>query len=226
MSQIVDLTVPMYDGFTSHAKIWPRVRLLDFVMHGGIVVQRFQEPCKGFEAKYLVMVDHIGTHVDAPCHYYEGAKSIAQVPVDALIGDAVLFDVSAKPPHEPVSARHLEEMAAKNHIKVKPGDIALVRCWPGKWGEEGFSKCKALSWSAAEWLITKGVKAVGDDLYSIDDFEDRTRPCHLGLLKREILIMECLANLDRIPKPMFRFIALPLNIDGATGSPIRAVAEI
>jgi kynurenine formamidase len=225
MGEIIDLTLPMYDGFTSIPNLWPRVRLIDFIMHGGIAASRFREPCKGFEAKFLVMVDHIGTHVDAPCHYYKGAKSIAEVPVDALIGRAVLFDVSSKPPAEPVAASHLEQVSNKNGFKVEAGDIAIVRCWPKKWGMEGYFGCKGLSWSAAEWLIDKGVKAIGIDLVSIDDVEDWSRPCHLGLLKKEILIIECLTNLEKLTKTRFRFTALPLNIEGATGSPIRAIAE-
>jgi kynurenine formamidase len=53
-----------------------------------------------------------------------------------------------------------------------------------------------------------------------------TRPVHLALLGRGILIIEELANLDRLPAPRFQFVGLPLKIKGATGSPIRAVAII
>lgn len=225
MSKMIDLTLPMQDGFSSIPNVWPRLRLVDFVMHDGLVASRFKEPCKGFEAKFLIMVDHNGTHVDAPCHYHPGAKSMAQLPVDALIGDAVLFDVSSKPPGDPVAAKHLQEAAGRDRFTVKKGDIAVVRCWPGAWGEEGYFRCRGLSWKAAEWLIEQGVKAVGTDLISIDDFEDWSRPCHLGLLQREILVMECLANLEKIPHKRFHFTALPLNIEGATGSPIRAIAQ-
>lgn len=224
MTEIVDLTLRMHDGFTSVPLVWPKLRMIDFMSPGGLLASRFKDPCKGFDAKLLVILDHLGTHVDAPNHYIVGGKSIADVPVDSLMGSAVFFDVSGKPPDQGVTVEHLEAQSRAKGIEVRTGDIAIVRCWPGAWGAEGFHQCRGLSWAAAEWLMNRGVKAVGVDLVGVEE-PNPAKPVHMGLLGRDILIIECLANLDKLTKTRFRFTALPLPIEGATGSPIRAIAE-
>jgi len=193
----------------------------------------------GFNTKLLIMEDHTGTHVDATLHFYDGefrsprGRSIAELPLEKLIGDAVLIDVSDKDPHEPVSKRLLEARAADQDVQIRRGDIALVRFWSKPWGEpmDEFLDARGLELDACEWLLEQGVKAVGVDHANLEgklaqEFGNLEAPGHVLFLhpSREIPIMENLVNLDRIGRTRFRFAALPLKMHGATGSPIRAVA--
>jgi len=195
----------------------------------------------GFNTKLLVMEDHTGTHVDAPIHFYDGdfrsprGKTIAEVALEKLIGDAVLIDVSDKDPSEPVTERLLEAHAADQRVRIQRGDIVLVRFWPKPWGEpmDGFLDARGLTLGACEWLLERGVKAVGVDHANLEgklakEFGNFEAPGHLLFLhpSREIPIIENLVNLDRIGRTRFRFTALPLKIREATGSPVRAIATV
>jgi len=195
----------------------------------------------GFNSKLLILEDHTGTHVDAPLHFYDGdfrsprGKNIAECPLDKLIGDAVLIDVSKKKVDEPVSRHLLETRAAEQGVTIMPGDIVLIRFWPKPWGEpmDEFLDARGLELDACEWLLERGIKAVGVDHANLEgniseELGNLNAPGHELFLhpSREILIMENLVNLDRIGSTRFRFIALPLKIRGATGSPIRAVAIV
>jgi len=90
---------------------------------------------------------------------------------------------------------------------------------------------------ACEWLVARGAKVVGYDYppdHCIRDTiaEPRRRPgrseytTHAIFFPAGITVIEYLTNLDRIPAPRCRFIALPLAIEGADGSPVRAIAVV
>jgi kynurenine formamidase len=195
----------------------------------------------GFSTKLLVMEDHTGTHVDAPIHFYDGefrqprGKTIAQVSLDKLIGEAVLIDASDKDPSEPVSRSLLEERARDQRVEIRRGDIVLVRFWPKPWGEpmDEFLAARGLSLDACEWLLEKGVKAVGVDHPNLEgrlakDLGNLEAPGHLLFLhpSREIPIIENLVNLHNIGRTRFHFTTLPLKMAEGTGSPTRAIALV
>jgi len=89
---------------------------------------------------------------------------------------------------------------------------------------EFFSKFPTVTLDAARWIASRGIALLGMDTPtpSVDWME-----CHHLLLGNgvEIVIVEGLANLERLP-PVFTFIGFPLNIKGRDGSPIRAVAVV
>ncbi len=227
MKRIIDLTLELFDGYSTIPSLWPRVRLLDFMPHGGLLsASRFKEPCKGWEAKIIYLPDHSGTHVDAPCHFYAGRESIEAVSLETLMGEAVLIDVSFKEPEEAVTIDHFNAAMKNVRTILKVGDIAIFRCWGGSRTDESFMKCKGLSGELATFLIEQGIKCVAIDLNSVDDMSDWARPAHMEFLGHNIPIIENLTNLDLLPGPRFNFIAFPLKIRGATASPVRAVALV
>lgn len=195
----------------------------------------------GFSTKLLVMEDHTGTHVDAPNHFYDGefrqprGKTIAEMPLEKLIGEAVLIDASDKDPGEPVSRKLLEARAADQHVQICCGEIVLIRFWAKAWGEpmDEFLNARGLTLDACEWLLEKGAKAVGVDHPNLEgrlakELGNLEAPGHLLFLhpSREIPIIENLVNLPNIGRARFQFMALPLKINGATGSPVRAIAIV
>jgi len=220
--RIIDLTLELADGLQTHPA-HPRCVVIEFASHAG-TASRFRPPCQGFASRILMLSDHIGTHVDSPFHFIPTGATIEAVPLDRLVGPAICLDVSSRPPDQPVTPAMLEAAEQRAGSTVRRGDILLVRAWPGHHTDEGFLTCVGLNREAAEWVVARGVKALGCDLASPDDPGDLTRPVHMILLGQGILIMEHIANLDRLPGPRFQFVGLPLRIRGATGSPIRAVA--
>ena len=83
-----------------------------------------------------------------------------------------------------------------------------------------------LTTEAAKWLSGFDLKAVGFDYVSVDAMDASELPNHRILLSKEILIIENLTDLDKLPETKFDFFAIPLKIENADGSPVRAFAEI
>jgi len=188
-----------------------------------------------FQSTVLTITCHAYTHVDAPVHFLPGDRDIASMPVDQWIGDAAVVDLTHLGDNGEVSATELEAHAGH----VRGGDIVLLRTdWPRKVSvdsEKFWRDAPYTARSACDWLVQRGVKAVGYD-YPPDQcirttiFSPGTtvtrHECvtHDVFFPAGVTVIEYLTNLDRIGAARCRFLALPLRIEGADGSPVRAVA--
>ncbi len=190
-----------------------------------------------FQVTVLTLGCHAFTHVDAPVHYLPGGRHIAELPVEQWMGEAAVVDLTHVGQNTEVTAADLERHA--QHVRA--GDIALLRTdWPRRAGvetERFWRDAPYTGESACEWLVRRKVKAVGYD-YPPDHCirtmifdpqkplrrEDHTT--HHAFLPAGIAVVEYLTNLDRIGVPRCRFIALPLPVEGADGSPVRAIAIV
>jgi len=226
--RIVDLTLTLKDGLRTW-DIKPPFTMLPYMNAATFKL--------GFSTKLLIMEDHTGTHVDASLHFYDGARrtprgrGISELPLEKLYGDAVCIDVSAKVASEPVTADMLAAAVNKQKVEIRKDDIVLVRFWSGTWGGDAFLAARGLAKDACEWLLEREVKCVGVDHPNLEgriaeELGNADCPGHVLFLHpdREIPIIENLVGLKGLRGKRFRFIGLPLKMDGATGSPIRAVA--
>ena len=190
-----------------------------------------------FQSTVLTVHCHAFTHVDAPLHFLPGDRHIAQMPVDQWIGDAAVVDLTHVSENSEVTAADLDRKA--NHVRA--GDIVLLRTdWPTRVSlekEKFWRDAPYTGQSACDWLIRKKVKAVGYDYppdYCVRTMifepqkkvarEDNTT--HQAFFPAGITVIEYLTNLDQIRVPRCRFVALPLPVEGADGSPVRAVAIV
>ena len=180
---------------------------------------------------------HAYTHVDAPIHFLRDGRDIAEMPVDQWIGDAAVVDLTHLGPNGEVTAGDLEKRAGH----VRRGDIVLLRTdWPRRMSiaSDRFWKDGPYTGpSGCEWLVARGAKAVGYDYPPDQCIRDtvselRRKPAreeyttHAIFFPAGITVIEYLTNLDQIGAPRCRFVALPLKIEGADGSPVRAVAFV
>ena len=190
-----------------------------------------------FQSTVLTVSCHAYTHVDAPVHFLRGDRDIASMPVDQWIGLAAVVDLPHLGANAEVTAAELDRHASH----VAAGDIVLLRTdWPRKvdvglpdfWREAPYT-----GRSACDWLIARRVKAVGYDYppdYTVRTsiFEPGRRlapeehTTHHAFFPAGITVIEYLTNLDRIGAARCRFMALPLAIEGADGSPVRAIALV
>ncbi len=190
-----------------------------------------------FQVTILTIHCHAFTHVDAPLHFMPGGRHIAEMPAGQWLGDAAVVDLHDIPENGEVSADHLE----RHGQHVRPGDIVLLRTdWPRRVSvetEKFWRDAPYTGKSACAWLIDRKVKTVGYDYppdYAIrttifEPDKPLTREentTHHYLFPAGITVVEYLTNLDRIGAPRCRFMALPLPIEGADGSPVRAVALV
>ena len=99
--------------------------------------------------------------------------------------------------------------------------------WDIKWGRsEYFEGFPTLSPEAARYLCNLKLKGVGFDVISADPVASSDLPNHKLLLGNEIIIVENLCNLDKLPNKPLTFIALPLKIAESDGAPARAVGIV
>lgn len=180
----------------------------------------------------MLVSEHTGTNVDAPRHILAEGETVDQLPVDAFFGPAVVLDLRHLEPLAEITPQVLGAVEAAASVEIRSGDIVLLmtkhdeRHWEHR--PKGYAKLKdrpALTVEAAEYLAAKGVKAIGVDTVS-PDVSGSPLPVHRHLLGQGVLIIEALSDLDQIPAGRFLFVALPLKIQGGSGSPVRAVAVV
>jgi kynurenine formamidase len=186
--------------------------------------------------------EHGGTHIDAPVHFAKGHRSVDQIPLDQLIGAAVVVDVTAVCANQPDYRVTTEDFTAweRSNGEIPAGTIVLIRTgysrlWPDAsrylgTAERGAGAVAKLHFpglhpDAARWLAeSRRVKAVGLDTASIDYGQSTMYESHRILYERDIPAFENLTNLDRVPATGAFVVALPMKIKGGTGAPLRAVA--
>jgi arylformamidase len=178
----------------------------------------------GYNLELVFFSSHSGTHLDAPYHFVQQGLKIDKIPLNRLITDAVLIKIR-KNPDEPITINDIVSFESRNG-KIAP-NVAVV--FETGWSrnltkEDYFTRNPGLSVAAAKYLIEKKVGLVGIDSPNIDMGKDSKFKVHHVLLKRGVLILENLCNLEKIPISNFRLIVLPLKLKNATGSPVRAVA--
>jgi arylformamidase len=173
---------------------------------------------EGFAEKWIGMFSHTGTHIDAPAHMVPGASTLDQLPVERFCGRAWVVPVTAPVIGVDVLAAHEEEIARAEFVLFHTG-------WARKWGSpEYFADFPVLAPEAAAWLAVRGLKGVGFDAISADPVDTVGYGNHLALFGADLILIENLTGLEALVGRRFLFSCLPLKLEAADGSPVRAVA--
>ena len=180
----------------------------------------------GYNLELLFLSSHTGTHLDAPYHFLEKGSKIHEISLKKLVSNAVLIK-SRKKRNETITKTDIQKFE-KKHGKIE--SFSSVVFWTG-WQrnlqkDNYFTKNPGLSVSAANYLASKKIGLVGIDSPSIDLGTDFKFPVHQIFAKKGMLIVENLANLDKIKSSKFHLVVLPLKLKDATGSPVRAIAFV
>jgi arylformamidase len=163
----------------------------------------------------LTMGSHTGTHVDAPYHFIDGGPRLGEVPLDRMVGEAVVLDLRGR---SAVGGDALADAA------IRSGDIVLcLTDNSARWGAPDFQRdFTYLTLDAARLLVGRGVRAVGIDYLSIEQFGSREFPVHLLLLGAGVFIIEGL-DLRGVDPGRYTLVCLPLKFPELDGAPARAV---
>lgn len=206
MAIIYDISVPVVDG----GLVYPG--------NPPIEIRPQQQVSKGASANVssLSFGSHTATHVDAPKHFFDDGMPIDQLPLDVLMGPATLIcfedDVMA------VGEKELKMHELKGHTRVliKTRNSAFIR------DREFVKDYTYLAPDGAEYLASLGMKLVGIDYLSIEQFHSGHHKTHRALLERGIVIVEGL-DLSKPPIGPYDLRVLPLRLAGLDGAPARAV---
>lgn len=165
----------------------------------------------------LVMGTHTGTHIDAPKHVFDDGNGIDALPLNLMLGRARVVDITRR---GGITAADLEAAGLREDLRVllKTSNSAL-------WNTPGFrSDYTHLAESGAQYLVDQGVKLVGIDYLSVEQFKKPGAPAHRALLSAGVIIIEGL-NLTEADPGMYELYCLPLLIPGADGAPARVVLK-
>jgi kynurenine formamidase len=194
-----------------------------------------------YAANNFCAAEHGGTHLDAPVHFGEGRATADRIPLERLVGPAVVIDVAGEAAGDPdllVGAALVERWEA-THGRIDPGTIVLLRTgWGARWpdrarylgtarlGPEAIPDLHfpGLDPAAARLLVERGADAVGIDTASIDRGQSTTFEAHQVLAAAEVPVFENVAHLDELPARGAFVVALPMKIRGGSGGPLRIVA--
>ena len=253
---VYDLAQPYFPGMP-HFPTHPPFLFGLTKKHGDLVT----EGGVSSAADALALGSHVGTHIDALCHFSCAGKLYGGIDVRPLQNDAsgiqrysvetiapilrrgVLLDVAshlnseALPVDFVITPDHLEAIAKKQNVTIGKGDVALLRTgWARFWsnaaryitgGSGTVAQGPGPALEAARWLSSKGIFAAGSDTVAFERVPAPEMPVHVHLLVESgIHIIEAL-NLEEVARRRvyeFAFVATPLKIRGATGSPIRPLA--
>jgi len=176
----------------------------------------------GYNLELLFLSSHIGTHIDAPFHFVKNGKKIHEILPERLVNEAALIKIKKKA-NQPILKTDIQKFE-KKHGQIKSGmAVVFWTGWQKNLEEEFyFSKNPGLEVSAAKYLVSKKINLVAIDSPSIDLGSVSKFSVHHILAKNNILIVENLANLEKINSNKFHLITSPLKLKNATGSPIRA----
>ncbi len=181
----------------------------------------------GYREHHISILSHTGTHIDAPSHILQHGRALDEFPLNQFVGKAMVIDCRGR---TEISLEYLQPFESK----IAAVDFVLFFTgWQNKWNTNGYvDNCPIPTIDAATWLTGFNLKGVGVDAFSLDkinsalDIDEDNLPNHHILLGKEILLIENLTNLDKLPDDVFTFQCFPLKVEKAEGSPIRAVAMV
>lgn len=163
----------------------------------------------------LTFSPHTGAHADAYYHYESDGAHPAAMPLDAYIGPARVVSVTKRDgallPDDfaPDMLAHVERLLIHSHVSDLPDD-QFAEIFP------------YLSEPLIDYLASQGTRLIGLDSPSVDAFDSKDLPCHHALKAHNMVNLECLC-LRSVPDGDYELIALPLKLDSACGSPVRAI---
>jgi arylformamidase len=198
---IIDISVPLRPGMIvwddDPAPIIERVSSIE----GG----------DGYNLSRLVFGVHTGTHVDAPLHFIEGGASAERLPLEALIGPALVVDARA-------ASKEIDVETVAREVAVGTERVIFATRNSELWDGDGFtSDFVGVSPAAASLLVERGARLVGIDYLSVGSPET-----HRKLLSDGAVLLEGL-DLRGVEAGSYRLVCLPLDIVGSDGAPARAV---
>ncbi len=247
-ARVYDLAQPYFVGMPHHPSHPPF--LFSLVKQHGEYVGPIGNSSA---ADAIALGSHVGTHIDALCHFscggklfggeepkqsYKGGQESYSVDTIApIVRRGVLLDIArvaggTLPADFEVTAAHLDAAVKAQGVEIRAGDVVLLRTgwavyWrdPGKFISEVHGPGPAIA--GAQWLSGRGVFAAGSDTVAFEKVPDASMPVHVHLLVDSgIHIIECL-NLEELAAGQvweFGFVAAPMKIEGATGAPVRPLA--
>jgi kynurenine formamidase len=229
-TMVIDLTYPL----NPKNAFWPgeayqpfQLEVLASIEKDGVFSARYSTP------------EHLGTHIDAPAHFGQGQPTVDKIPLEDLVGQAVVIDVSPKAEANPDYRLKVEDIKdwERQYGTIPQGAIVLLYTgWGRRWGNyvsyknadgQGELHFPGFSRESALFLADdRQAKALGIDTLSVDYGPSPDFPVHHVFNSRGRWLLENLANLDKLPPTGATLIVAPIKLEGGSGGQARVWALI
>ena len=164
----------------------------------------------------LTMSAHIGTHVDAPSHLFNGADSIDQIPLDILVGRVLVVEYNGL---GPITANDMEGFGITDdntRVLFKTRNSQMLDQREFVYDYVGFTE------EAGKWVVNRGIKLIGIDYLSVDAHLNINFPVHRLMLAAGVVVVEGL-SLGKISAGEYTLVCLPMKLEEAEGAPARVI---
>ena len=225
---VVDMTYPVSAKFPA----WPGDERV-FEAKANATVEK-----DGYFTRSFWMLEHYGTHMDAPAHFPPGKVTIDEIPEQHFFGPAVVIDVReevAKDADYRLTVVRVKKWEAE-HGEIPRGAIAVLRTG---WGSRAADAARyrnmdannvmhfpGYSVESAKLLIERGVVGLGIDTLSIDYGGSANYDVHRVDLPAGLYNLENLAHTEYLPEEGAYIIAAPIKLEGGSGGPCRVFAVL
>jgi kynurenine formamidase len=190
----------------------------------------------GYFSRSFWMLEHCGTHLDAPAHFAPGKATVDQIPAERFFAPAVLFDVQREgatnadyqlPGEAVLQWEH-------RHGRIPEGAVALLRTgwakyWPDAQRYRNLDAAQRMhfpgfSLAAAELLIERKVSGLGCDTMSVEYGATEDFALHRLTLDSGLYHLENLGDLSNLPESGAYLVVAPIKLEGGSGGPVRVFA--
>ena len=192
----------------------------------------------GYFTRSFWMLEHYGTHLDAPIHFAPGTATVDKIPAKQLLGPAVVVDVradAAKDADYLLPPARLEDWENR-HGRIPEGSIVLLQTgWSARWPDAGRYRNQdsrgrmhfpGFSVDAVKFLIERNVSGLGCDTLSTDYGASADFRVHHLALGAGLYQLENLSDLSDVPEDGAFLIAAPIKLEGGSGGPVRVFVLI
>src|SRR5882762_4738576 len=193
---------------------------------------------EGYFTRSFWMLEHYGTHMDAPAHFPPGKTTLDKIAVEKFFGAAVVIDVRSEAERDPdyqLTVKRVAEWETK-HGKIAAGSIVVLRTgWASRWPDvaryrnqdaNGKMHFPGYSVEAAKLLLERKISGLGCDTLSIDPGNSPDFPVHHLVLGAGVYQLENLADLRDLPESGAMLIAAPIKLEGGSGGAVRVFALV
>jgi kynurenine formamidase len=190
----------------------------------------------GYFTRSFWMLEHYGTHLDAPIHFPPGKTPVDQIPAQLFFGMAPVFDVRAEGAADAdyqLPVARVEQWETQ-HGRIPEGAIALLRTgWASRWPDAlsyrnqdaaGRMHFPGFSVEAVERLIDRKVSGIGCDTMSVDCGASEDFAVHHLALGAGLYHLENLSDLSELPEKGAFLVVAPIKLEGGSGGPVRVFA--
>jgi kynurenine formamidase len=192
----------------------------------------------GYFTRSFWMLEHYGTHLDAPAHFPPGKATVEQIAPEKFFGPAVVLDIRADA--EKNADYQLSPATIKSwensHGKIPAGAIVILRTgWASRWPDvqryrnmdtKGEMHFPGFSVDAAKILLDRRIGGLGCDTLSIDPGNSKDFPVHHLVLGAEVYQLENLRDLTDVPESGAFLVVAPIKLEGGSGGAVRVFALV